>query len=456
MIYFSRKKISITAALILLLLAPLSCAQSDSPPHLILITLDTCRADHLGCYGYFRNTSPNLDSLAEQSVFFERCYSPVSSTLPSHVTMLSGTYPIEHGVDHIIQRKKILSWPDGLTSVSEVLLSEGYTTAAFVSATPLSRPTGIDRGFSVYDEPDREKRSAEETNEQVFAWLDTLDRDPIFLWVHYFDPHGPHVAPGSFSQLYQTDERLDSLLTKAGIPEVLQGTATANLMNQYDGQIRYMDDQIGMFLARLRAKLEWDRTVVVVIGDHGEGLGQHGWFAHGRVWHEQLHVPAFIRAPGRGPDRVAGVLTTADIVPTLAALAPGLPLEGIEHQLSGRNILARKGRTAGEAFGQARIPPSDPAAPYNYIYALTTKEWRYTLSTADKLESLYHLPTDPLERTDIAADSTETVRKLRATLLDRIQTMEGRAAVVRNETGPQTRDPSARHLEQLRSLGYID
>ncbi len=440
------------------LLLPAGCTRNLTPPHVVLITLDTLRADHLGCYGYFRETSPNLDALAARSLFFERCYSPVSSTLPSHVTMLSGTYPLEHGVDHIFRKGEIMRWPDALISYAEVLQDNGYQTAAFIGAAPLRSATGIDRGFDIYNEPSVKMRRAEETNLQVFEWLDSVsDETPRFLWVHYFDPHGPHDAPENFDHLFQHDERVDSVLTTGRYDHNwIRGNSTRELMDEYDAQIRYLDHHVGNLIDRIRRKQGDERTIFVIVGDHGEGLGQHGNINHGDAWNEQLHVPFLIHGPRIKPRRFPEVISTNDILPTLLELVPELPGGPIFGQFSGRDVLAGSTDVPAAAFGQARGDYQAGAESYTYTFTMTTREWRYFLNTADGLETLYHLPTDPHELTDVLRDHPSKGASMRDSLLVWVRNMKQSAGQFQDEGSPESLQPSNDFVDQLRALGYID
>ena len=190
----------------------------DAPlPNIILVSIDTLRADHLGCYGYFRETSPNIDAFAAEAVLFERAYSAMATTLPSHLTMLIGMHPIEHGVVANIDDGGVAftSGP-GLRSVAEVARDNGYATAGFVSATPLKRISGIHVGFETFDEPQGATRDAKTVTDAALSWLGQHYDEPFFLFVHYYDPHVPYAPPSPYREMFQTDNELEGLHYRAG------------------------------------------------------------------------------------------------------------------------------------------------------------------------------------------------------------------------------------------------
>lgn len=297
----------------------------DPRPDIVIITLDTTRADRLGMYGYPRPTSPNLDALATESIIFDRHIVPMATTLPTHLSLMTGVYPSEHGVLANVEHGGSRFLPgDGLVPLARGLKNEGYATAGFVAAAPLRQGTGIEAGFLHYTEPERVMRDASEVTRDALRWLESAPSKPILLWAHYYDPHNPWRPPEPHRSDLAFDPTLDAWLTERSFHRVASRPngeqvrmRPANAL--YDAEIRYMDTWIGTLLDALRARPRWDNTLILVVGDHGEGLNQHGEPAHGRVWHEQLHAPWFMRVPGEAPRRVAHTVSTVDVLPTLAA-----------------------------------------------------------------------------------------------------------------------------------------
>ena len=281
----------------LLLLLVSACggggASAGRPWNVLLVTFDTTRADHIGCYGNERIQTPTLDGLAKDGVRFARALSAVPITEPSHSTIITGRYPIAHGV----RDNGLFVLGDDQLTLAEILKSHGYDTAAAIGAYPLLSRFGLNQGFDLYDDhltgiyedwrgertvPKQElffdERRAAQVNEAILPWLEehakTGDGKPFFAWVHYFDAHQPFDPAPPYDQLYADD--------------------------LYDGEIAYADSRLGFLLDRLKQLGELDRTLVVMTADHGEGLGEHDELTHAILAYDStLHVPLIIRPPGR-------------------------------------------------------------------------------------------------------------------------------------------------------------
>lgn len=289
-------------------------------PHVVLITVDTLRADHLSTYGYHLRTSPVMDRLADEGVRFERAYSAIPMTGPSHFSMFTGRYPQEHGA-----RINGVALPDDSKwlTVPQILRRFGYTSAAFVSAWPLvGRLTHLDRDFDHYDEEMSRSyqvlhsmRWAEDVTRPALRWLDEHKDDPhLFLWVHYFDPHEPYNLREEFANPEQLRE-------PASVP---RNREVAERIRKYDSEIGYADMYIGRLLDRIEKLGMRDNTLVALLSDHGEGLGEHGFVGHGRWLYEStVHVPWIMRLPGTiTPGTVVEQnVSTLDLAPTLLDLA---------------------------------------------------------------------------------------------------------------------------------------
>jgi arylsulfatase A-like enzyme len=442
------------ALALLLGLAAAACGEPGADPalpDLVLVTLDTTRADHLVPYGYPRPTSPRLAELAAESLVFERYVVPMATTLPSHVSLFTMTEPDEHGIVANLGYRFAASAE--LVPFAGYAASLGMQTAAFVSAAPLKRSSGIDAGFARFDEPAGEERRADETTDAALAWLAARPAEaPIFLWVHYFDPHSPYRPPPGFVERVAAPERVREELAARGVPELLPGppgsaVSAAESATRYDAEIAFMDEQLGRLLGALRAGPRWGRSVVVVAGDHGESLGQHGVLAHGRVWHEQLRAPLLLRVPGEAPRRVGALLSAADVLPTLLAL---VPLPGAEAFLaagSGRNALLGDPGERGvlsRSTEKWKLRSGEPV-----LRALTTPRWKYIRSD-DGSEALYDLEADPHELQDVAARHRDVTDSLAARLARELAALRKRQGAAAGEPVDPTR------LEELRALGYLD
>ena len=224
---------------------------------MVLVTLDTVRADHIGCYGYRRIETPSIDQLAREAIRFEHAHAQVPLTLPSHAVILTGTCPMFSGVRDVTS----IGLPTTVPTLTEVLRANGYRTAAFVSSFVLNSKWGLARGFEVYDDQtDREtrlnknpsllERRGDRTMNRALSWLGSRPNGPFFLWVHLYDPHSPYRPAEPYLSRY------------AG--------------HLYDGEIAFDDVQLGRLFAQLRRLKIYDDTLIVLAGDHGESLGQHG------------------------------------------------------------------------------------------------------------------------------------------------------------------------------------
>lgn len=290
----------------------------EASPNVLLITIDTLRADHLSCYGYHLKTSPNIDALAAEGVRFERAHTAIPLTGPAHISLFTSRYPQEHGAirNGVAPRKE-----SSLVFLPEVLRRHGYRTAAFVSAWPLkTRLTHLSRWFDRYDEelPRRYQlvnsmRDAEDVTPAAIRWLEDNRGVPFFLWVHYFDPHSPYEFRAKFSKL-----------TRTGGPA--QPAANAEMrdrIQRYDSEVAYTDYWVGRLLAALDRLEMRDSTLVVLTADHGESLGEHSYVGHGRhLYNNIVHIPLIFRFPGRiaGGEVEERPVSLLDITPTILDL----------------------------------------------------------------------------------------------------------------------------------------
>ncbi len=447
-----------TALLLALLLLAGGCVSRPGHVNLILITIDTLRADHLGCYGYFRDTSPAIDNLAGESILFERCIVPLATTLPSHTSLLTSTYPIEHGVIANVKRGGYKFTPSPkLQSYAEIARAAGYNTAAFVSAAPLNEVTGIAAGFDHYDQPVNLERIAAATNDRALEWLDNREKGPFFLWIHYYDPHFPYTPPVPYKDQYQADEALDTYMTdrrfarNIGLPSG-DKLPISNMVNKYDGEIRYLDDQLSILFAKLKKEKLWNNTALVFTSDHGEGVGQHGRTGHSFTWEEQVHAPLLMHLPGTERRRIPQLMSQVDIFPTLLALVPELPRADFFAQASGRNVVQDDFLPSPVLSQDCEIQRHDPE-PANYT--LTTTRWKL-MHEPEGIDHLYDLTEDPYELVNVAAEHPDILADLKHQLFLILAEQQTKGEEYRAERGDtlQKFDPKMR--EQLRGLGYLN
>jgi arylsulfatase A-like enzyme len=422
----------------------------------VFITVDTLRADHLGCYGYDRDTSAGIDALADGSIVFERCLAPMATTLPSHVSLLTGTYPFEHGVLANVGTggRKFIPRPK-LKTFAQFARERGYRTAAFVSAAPLKKNDGISAGFDGFVEPPTSTALlAQETIPDAVAWVNRNSDAPFFLWVHLWDPHSPYTPPVPYDRLYRTDSALKTEMARRGVGgSALRRFYAARLTNAYDGEIRYVDDWIGVLLARLGEDDLRDRTAVMLAGDHGEALGQHGEWEHGCVHESQLEVPLIMRVPGQTPRRVGHTLSLVDAFPTLLGLL-GTPWPDLLEQFSGVDVLA-EGFEPRPVFAQRETIELSDRHIHGYSYVLSTDRWKLVHELEGR-DHLYDLAADPHELQDRSADEPDVVAALRRQLLDVFARQREKGEALGEPDAPEAPQMDPDQLDALRSLGYVD
>lgn len=302
------------------LLACLAC--ESRPPDILLVSIDTVRADHLGAYGYPRHTSPFIDSLAAEGTVFEEAVAPVPATDPSHASLLTALHPLKHGV---LTNSSPL--PRGVETLAAVLSRRGYHTMGATAVFHLSRKYGFDQGFAEFsdvEDPEVE-RAAADVNASVAGLIEAFarrrPRPPFFLFVHYFDPHTPYLQHGRF---WPRGPVLDSGLAAEARAQV----------DAYDSEIGYVDDQLRRLLARLGSLGLADHLLLCIASDHGEQLGEHGFSGgHADIYRETLHVPLVLRGPGVPRRRVAGRVSLLDVPVALlrrAGAAFGGPVDGVD------------------------------------------------------------------------------------------------------------------------------
>jgi arylsulfatase A-like enzyme/tetratricopeptide (TPR) repeat protein len=387
------------------------------------VTIDTLRADRVGAYGYRPAQTPSLDRLGQRGVLVEDAVVQVPQTRPSHASFFTGRLPYEHGIRDNFSPPLDAAHP----TLATLLKGQGYATGGFIGAYPVSRDSGLDRGFDVFDDPfgggpggglslERSARPAGPVVDAALEWLEAPRKQPFFAWVHVFDPHAPYEPPEPFASRFQ--------------------------MAPYDGEVAYADSQVGRLLAWVEASGQASRTLVVVTSDHGEGLGDHGEDEHQLfVYDSTLRVPLLLSWPGRLPSgrRVSGQFRSVDLLPTTLDLLglPPTPTSGASRAaaLLGTEPIPDNESYAESLFGQLHFG-------WAALRALRGQGWKYI--DAPRAE-LYHLAEDPGET--------------RNRLEERGQVASAMSARLRrfDTTGPPAAtasvDPDA--AERLAALGYV-
>jgi arylsulfatase A-like enzyme len=454
----------------LLLLLSAGCAQAPGPrpERVLLISIDTCRADHLSVYGYPRETAPTMERLAAEGVVFEHAFAQVPDTTPSHASLFTSRYPFVHGSANGVPLR------DEFVTLAEMLGENGKATAAIVSGyTMTAADSGLDQGFTVYDDTltrrgtptsrNLNERPAEETADRALAWLDENADESFFLFVHFFDPHGVYQPPEPYDRMFENESGEQLLLPIERIPPYARiGDETdANVyISRYDGEIRYVDDQIGRLVEALDEHGILDDTLLVVTADHGESLTEHGFFfAHGwRLFEPSMRVPLLFRYPPGLPGglRVDGIAQSIDVLPTL------LELLGIDApaQIDGISLmpLIDGSEPSLNPYALAKTTKSltylnlELDRDLHDHYAIRTPEWKYLHGEDGISHMLFDLVRDPEERQNVASTDAARVAELRELLLDALESHQVDASEFLQ---PLDDDERQRLEERLRSLGYV-
>ncbi len=489
---FPRRLPGPVALSILLICLGAGCrrAESNLPPNplnVLLITVDTCRFDCIGSSGRKGAAlTPNIDRLAAKSVFFEKAYCQIPSTLPSHASILTGLTPLEHGVhDNGVYRLG-----DEYITLAERLKGYGYRTAAFVSAYVLDRRFGLSQGFDVYDDRMEDpvqtgpaprfrkgtnpetmdmvkrfygpsQRSADSVVPKAVEWLEEVEEDHFFLWLHLFDPHSPYSPPSHWIDRYDSgytgQANGDATHFNAALNRgKVASRDLAHMIARYKGEVSYTDEWLGNLLAELDRLRLSRNTLVVLIGDHGEGFGEHGlYFEHNSLLYEEtVRIPFLIHFPGEEERkrRISTAVNSIDLLPTLI------------------NAL---GEPAPDLVGRSLLPLIDGEEPAGtrcvYLEAICGRQafpvpaerrgivsghWKFVRVTkrkdgTEELE-LYDLSKDPLERKNLASSRKKIVTELSRQLDGIIE-----AAKRGDGAGDHALDLDEEAMEKLRELGYI-
>jgi arylsulfatase A-like enzyme len=467
------------------------------PPrsNIVLITIDTLRADHLSAYGYQRPTSPNIDQLAASGVRFDRAVAQWPKTTPSFASMFTGTYPKDNGN----VRKIGIPLSCRVETLAEVLQRQGYSTQAVVANAAVGSELNFDQGFDSFVETWKlssggqavDPNRAEAVTRIALAKLSRIDRKrPFFLWVHYLDPHWPYSPPGDWGKRFVGDRRYDPSVR---IP-VARGKKVQEMMGigegqveghhdelafyvaRYDGEIAYTDAEIGKLLAGLRQFGLLNKTVLALTADHGESLGEHHYyFDHGRFGFQTcLRVPLIVSYPGvLRPHVDSRPVELIDLAPTLIE-ATGVPLAG-GAWMQGHTLTARLRETAGApvAAPAAQAPPpiyafSEAGYELDNQWEKIVQDDRFKLIFAQRLADqrwlggegvrfvLYDLLHDPGETTNVADRSPQDLARLQRVLWQWMQAPHFEAMTEPAEKECKEQRPlDPKSVELLRSLGYL-
>ena len=442
-------------ALCWLFLAGACSREAKGPANVVLVVVDTLRADALGCYGAPANPTPALDALAREGVLFEKAASSAPWTLPSFGSLFTSAFPGMHGAVGTFETR-FHTLHRNLVTAAQAFRRQGYATGAVVNNIFLKQEFGFRKGFETYDffpAEIRRIRPAEKVTDRALRWLDDHGDGarPFFLFVHYYDPHFAYLPPEPFRSRFggEVTDKIKAIEDPVDVRDgkvVLDSEERDDLQRLYTGEVAYTDREIGRLIDHLRAAGLLDRTLVVVTADHGEEFWEHAGFEHGHTLYEELlHVPLILRFPngtfsGR---RVDAPVRLMDLVPTL------LDRLGLDAPPTFR----------GESFlclleenpGEYRVPFYFEACLYGHEKkALRVRNLKLILDTASGKTELYDLAADPGEKKDLC----ETLPQAAAELEKALRRIMGEVrAVSAGRASPV--DLSGETLEKLRRLGYI-
>jgi arylsulfatase A-like enzyme len=436
-----------------LFLAGCGAPEGQAPPRsLLLVVVDTLRADHTSAYGYARETTPQLERLAAEGARVSTVYAPTATTGPTHAALFTGRHPRSVGV-----RRNAVPLPEGFATLAEQLADAGLETAGIVSSFVLNRRFGFDRGFGMWDDQfDRERstvghrrfeghvleegfdRRASDTTDRALQWLAGVGGAPFFLFVHYFDPHEPYVPPAPYVRRFAVDADASPRVRAAVL---------------YDAEVSYTDAEIGRLLAGLDDLGLAGETLVAVTADHGEGLLDHGYLFHDVfLYEEAVRVPLVLRGPGIPAGQVlSGPVSLVDLLPTLLDLLDRPSPSGI----AGRSFAPA---LAGGALPDAERPivlerrvfSSDRVGTIpvrGEKLAVREGRWKYIEAPEEKRRELYDLESDPGERVNLA--QREPARA--AALAERLVRWRRETPAI-----PPAAPVSPEDEERLEALGYAE
>ncbi len=448
-----------------------SAAAPARPLHkIVLLSIDTLRADALSTSSPSAPPTPHLDALAADSVVFTRAYSPSPWTLPAFVSMMTGVGPTVHGVRHPEQ-----GIPVALRSLAERLSETGYLTTA-IGHNPNLRTDSLSRGFAKYEISPRDDRGRSlgsrilsylypsslkptlltpEITSLSVSWLEAHAKDDFFLWIHYFKPHAPYEPPAPFRPLEGPPPglgyRFEGAVRSRNGLLVLLPEQRQWVRKLYEGEVRYVDDQVGVLLAELKRLGIYDEALIVLVSDHGEEFWEHGSYEHGHSFYDELlRVPMFVKLPGqRLRERRGELVCTGSIYPTL------LDLAGVPHtpeELSYASLTPLLG-AAGDLYREAPVLSAMPLF-YEDRESIVFGDAKYIFSLVTNREQLHDLKNDPGEQRDLAGAPGELLSQARTEREAATRT----SAALRKRYGVRTEASSPlgpEALEELRSLGYV-
>lgn len=463
----------------------------DKDLNVLLITIDTLRADRLHCYGCREIKTPNIDRLARSGVRFENAVCPAPLTGPSHASILTSLYPHTHGV-------RINGYPlrDSILTIAEILKINSYKTAGFVSVNHLGDDvSNLGKGFDTFDWPEKVEQSAQVATKKTINWLNEHGENKFFIWVHYFDPHSDYNPPYPYNVMYDPSYSGSATGSTLYLEKINQGEIRPNERDLkhidalYKGEVSYVDEWIGVLLDYLKDKGVYENTLIITTADHGEALGEHqhyfgrslqlydtstmvqNYFGHSlQLYDPSIMVPLIFTNRNRLPSNwvVAAQVESIDIAPTILEMVGLVPPDEMEGksligllEKNGSSTLEKAfvetqnmrwgGLILKENLAQADEIHEKVKSGKEILRCLRTPRWKFILSSevSGGIDELYDLKEDPGENTNLLYDNMNLADKLREELTE---WMKCEKKPERETSGPM----AEKTLKTLRSLGYIN
>ncbi len=429
--------------------------------NLVLISIDTLRADHLSAYGYNRKTSPNIDQLVVDSILFEKTLSQSPKTASSHMTLMTGLHPSTHAVTNWWEGKgRPLS--QAIPTLATRLSDAGYACGAFTGGGNVNGALGFSRGFDVYEDSGRDEL------DDVLGWVDDSKDRPFFLFFHTFEVHDPYLPPTPYNQTFDPSYKGPIRYQRTPDQASLHGTKyvyheafwknvdqqdpreRAHLVALYDAEILYTEFILSQILEHLRKNNLLENTLVVITADHGEELFDHGSILHNSLHREILHVPLIMHLPGGalGGTRIKEPTRLMDLFPTLLEL---LDLPKTPGSIEGRSLVPHlRGKN---------VDPAPITAvwknPNRDLLSIESETWKMIWNRRDGKKALYHLKDDPRELVDRAQQEPEMVEELTRSLLELEAKRHELGRELKSRSQPEVSLGSL-EADRLKKLGYLE
>ncbi len=411
-------------------LGPVNTTLPDNIDTIVLISIDTLRADHLSCYGYKYQTTPNIDQLAKDSLFLQDAFSTIPLTLPAHSSMLTGLIPPTHGVHDNLE----MYLPAETVTLAEILRDSGYATYGIVSSVVISSRFGIDQGFDVFDDAfvdgakdvTMAEQNGAETTERAIKWLANNSDKKKFMFIHYYDPHTSYTPPEPFSKRFR---------------------------HAYDGEIAFTDHCIGKVIDKLKSLKLYDDALIVIVGDHGEMLGEHNESSHSFfIYQSAIRVPMMFKLPQDAYSiKISEPCSIIDITPTILALAGiGIPekMQGIDLLTVAQNKIGKPATGTANTIGK-RALYSESLTPTKYnansLLSVISGDWHYIQTTKPEI---YNRIKDPTETNNLIAKEAKRARVMQFQLKEILD------ASIMSEVDTSL-EIDSKTMKSLESLGYI-